>query len=82
VVPLHDTGWPHETVFAACVQPLAPLQVPVLPHGGFAAHCPDGADVPAASGVHVPGMVPLQVWQVPQLAVPQQAPFTQWAFTQ
>jgi hypothetical protein len=59
------------------VQPLAPLQVPVLPHGGLAVHCPAGAGVPAASGVHVPGAVPAQVSHVPQVAVPQQTPLTQ-----
>ena len=33
--------------------------------------------MPAASGVQVPGVVPLQVWQVPQAALPQQTPLTQ-----
>jgi len=74
---MHDSPAPHETLAAACVQPLAPLQVPVLPHGGLAVHCPAGAVVPAASAVHVPGEVPLQVWHVPQLGLPQQTPFTQ-----
>jgi hypothetical protein len=59
------------------VQPLAPLQVPVLPHGAAAVHWPVGAAVPAASGVQVPGVEPLQVWQVPQVALPQQTPLTQ-----
>ena len=59
------------------MQPLAPLQVPVLPQGRFAAHWPAGAGVPAANGVQVPGAVPLQVWQVPQLALPQQTPLMQ-----
>lgn len=77
VVPVHDSPRPQETLLAAWVQPLAPLHVPVLPHGGAAVHWPVGAAVPAASGVHVPGDVPLQVWQVPQAALPQQAPFTQ-----
>ena len=27
--------------------------------------------------MHVPGEVPLQVWHVPQLGLPQQTPFTQ-----
>jgi hypothetical protein len=76
-VPVHISAVPHETLAAACVQPLAPLQVPVLPHGGLAVHCPAGAVVPAASAVHVPGEVPLQVWHVPQLGLPQQTPFTQ-----
>ena len=33
--------------------------------------------MPAGIGVHVPGAVPLQVSQVPQLALPQQTPLTQ-----
>ena len=74
---MQDTGAPHETLAAACVQPLAPLQVPVLPQGGLAVHWPAGAAVPAASGVQVPGDVPLQVWHVPQLGLPQQTLFTQ-----
>jgi hypothetical protein len=77
VVPVHDTARPQETVVAPCVQPLAPLHVPVLPHGAAAAHCPVGAAVPAASAVQVPGVVPLHVWQVPQAVLPQQTPLTQ-----
>jgi hypothetical protein len=38
VVPVHDTAAPQATVVAAWVQPLAPLQVPVLPQGGLAVH--------------------------------------------
>ena len=72
VAPVHDTAAPHETVVAACVQPLAPLQVPVLPQGGVAVHWPVGAGVPAASGVQLPGVAPLHVWQVPHIALPQQ----------
>ena len=74
---MHDCAGPHEVVDGACSQALAPLQRPVLPHGGDAAHWPDGAAVPAGRGVHVPGAVPLQVWQVPQALLPQQTPFTQ-----
>jgi hypothetical protein len=72
VIPVHDTARPHDTLAAACVQPLLPLQTPVLPHGGLAAHWPAGAGVPEASGVQVPGVVPLQVWQVPHITLPQQ----------
>jgi hypothetical protein len=72
VVPVHDTAAPHETVVAACSQALAPLHRPVLPQGGAAVHCPVGAGVPDASGVQVPGVVPLQVWQVPHVGLPQQ----------
>ena len=74
---MQDTGAPHETLAAACVQPLAPLQVPVLPQGGLAVHWPAGAAVPAASGVQVPGEVPAQVWHVPHAGLPQQTLLTQ-----
>ena len=74
---MHISAAPHETVAAPCVQPLAPLQVPVFPHGGLAVHWPAGAGVPAASAVQVPGEVPLQVWHVPQVALPQQTPSVQ-----
>ena len=76
VPPVHD-GEPQDVDGRPCVQPLEPLQVPVLPQGKLAGHWPAGAVVPAASGVQVPGVVPLQVWQVPQAALPQQTPLTQ-----
>ena len=60
---------PHDTEVAASAQAPAPLQAPVLPQGAAAGHWPVGAVVPAASGVQVPGAVPLQVWQVPQVVV-------------
>ena len=62
-----------------CSQPLLPLHFPVLPQAALAlaAHWPVGAGVPAASGVHVPGDVPLEVWQVPHAELTQQTPFTQ-----
>ncbi len=72
VPAVHDTAVPHDTEVAACVQPLAPLQVPVLPQGGLAVHWPLGAAVPDGSGVQVPGVVPLQVSQVPHIGLPQQ----------
>ena len=74
---MHDSPAPHETLAAACVQAPEPLQVPVFPHGGLAVHWPAGAVVPAPSAVQVPGAVPLQVWHVPQLALPQQTPSVQ-----
>jgi hypothetical protein len=80
-VPVQDAARPQGVVADACWQPLCPLQAPVLPQGGLAAHWPAGAGVPAASGVHVPGVVPAQVWQVPQLVLPfgglQQTPLMQ-----
>jgi hypothetical protein len=78
VAPVHD-GVPQDSPSRPCVQPLEPLQVPVLPQGKLAGHWPAGAVVPAAIGVQVPGVVPLQVWQVPQAALPQQTPSTQAA---
>jgi hypothetical protein len=77
VVPVQETPRPQAVDAAACWQPLAPLHVPVLPQGALAGHWPAGAGVPSASGVQVPGVVPLQVWQVPQAALPQQTPSTQ-----
>ena len=74
---MHDAPAPQAVPAVPCVQALAPLQVPVLPQGGLAVHWPAGAAVPAASGVQVPGDVPLQVWHVPQLGLPQQTLFTQ-----
>ena len=73
---MQDTFGAHVTFVPACVQPLAPLHVPVLPQGKLAGHWPAGAGVPAASGVHVPGVVPLHVWQVPH-TLPQQTPLIQ-----
>ena len=78
VDPLHDVARPQETVAAASWQPPAPLHAPVLPHGGAAGHCPDGARVPAGMLVHTPALpVRLHAWHVPQLALPQQTPSTQ-----
>jgi hypothetical protein len=74
---LQATGEPQAVLDDPCWQALAPLQVPVLPQGGAATHWPVGAGVPAARAVHVPGVVPLQVWQVPHVGVPQQTPLTQ-----
>ena len=74
---MHDTGEPHVVLADPCWQALAPLQVPVLPQGGAAAHWPAARPCRPPAAVQVPGVVPLQVWQVPQAALPQQTPFTQ-----
>ena len=67
----------RQTVVAGATWQTPPAaQRPVLPQGGAAAHWPVGAGVPAASGVQLPGLVPLQVWQVPQALLPQQTLFT------
>ena len=76
--PLHDAARPHDTLAAASWQPPAPLQAPVLPHGGAAAHCPDGARVSAGMFAHTPALPDrLHTWHVPQLGLPQQTPSTQ-----
>jgi hypothetical protein len=68
----------HWVADEPCVQAPPPLQVPVLPQGGAAAHCPAGAGEPAGRLVQVPGLpATLQDWQVPQLGLPQQTPLTQ-----
>jgi hypothetical protein len=77
VEPVHDAPAPQAVPAVPCVQAPEPLQVPVFPHGGLAVHWPAGAVVPAPSGVQVPGAVPLQVWHVPQLGLPQQTLLTQ-----
>ena len=77
-MPLHDAGSPQDIDVGPWVQPLAPLQVPVLPQGGAAAHCPAGAGEPEGRLVQVPALpATLQAWQVPQLGLPQQTLLTQ-----
>jgi hypothetical protein len=78
VEPAHDAPAPHDTLAAASWQPPAPLQAPVLPHGGAAAHCPDGAGLPAAMSVHLPALpARLQALHVPHDAALQQTPSVQ-----
>jgi hypothetical protein len=79
VVLAHDAPGPQAVLVDPCWHPLAPSHLPVLPQGRAAAHWPAGAVVPAASGVHVPGDVPAQVWHVPQLEAVQQTPSVQLA---
>jgi hypothetical protein len=55
------------------------LQVPVLPQVPPAAQRPCGSVTALATLAQVPGLpVTLQDWQVPQLAVLQQTPSTQF----
>ena len=77
VDPLQD--WlPHETPVPANWQAPAPLQAPVLPQGGLAAHRPCGSTALAATGAHVPALPEtLQAWQVLQELELQQTPSTQ-----
>jgi hypothetical protein len=56
-----------------------PSQVPSFPHGGLvAAQAPCGSVLPAGTDWQEPVPPRLQTWQVPQLAVEQQTPSTQF----
>ena len=78
VDPVHDAAAPQVALAEASWQAPAPLQVPVLPHGGAAAHCPAGALVPAGMLVHVPALpVRLQDSHVPHDPALQQTPSVQ-----
>ena len=54
-----------------------PLQVPVLPQGGLAAHRPCGSAAPLATAAQVPSPLTLHARQVPHALVEQQTPSTQ-----
>ena len=78
VDPEHEAAAPQTTEAAPCWQPPLPLQAPVLPHGGAAAHWPDGAVTPAPMLAHVPRLpARLHARHVPQLAALQHTPSTQ-----
>jgi hypothetical protein len=75
VVTLHE-GFPHWTEAAAWVQAPLPLQVPVLPQGGFGVQ--RASAVAAGRLAHEPALAPtLQAWHVGQLPTPQQTPSVQ-----
>jgi hypothetical protein len=77
VDPVHVAA-PHGTLAAACRQAPAPLQAPVLPHGGLAGQPPRGSDVPSNTGAQLPAVVPtLHAWHSPHDVVLQQTPSTQ-----
>ena len=77
VEPVHDAV-PHATLASACKQAPAPLQAPVLPHGGDATHWPTGAALPISTGAQLPALVPtLHAWHNPQDVLLQQTPSTQ-----
>jgi hypothetical protein len=77
VEPEHDAA-PHETVAEACRQAPAPLQAPVLPHGGLGAQPPRGSAAPIATGAQLPAPVPtLHAWHSPHDMLLQQTPSTQ-----
>ena len=78
VVPLQEAA-AQVTLVPACVQAPAPLQVPVLPQVPLAPQRACGSVTVLATLAQVPGLLPtLQAMQVPQLAVLQQTPSTQF----
>jgi hypothetical protein len=66
--PEHDTA-PHEVPAWACSHTPPAAQLPSLPQGGLATHCPAGATEPAMRFAHVPFATPVSAivhaWQVP-----------------
>jgi len=66
------------------VCPLPSLQPPEPSHALVPVQVPTGSlsTCPGAMSLQVPGVVPLQVWQVPQLAELQQTPSTQFPLAQ
>ena len=78
VVPL-QAATPQVTLVAAWVHAPLPLQVPVLPQVPLALQRPCGSVTELATLAQVPGLLAtLQAMQVPQLAVLQQTPSTQF----
>jgi len=67
---------PHDTEVAASWQAPAPLQAPVLPHGGLAVQRLSVA--PTAALAQLPAAVPtLHAWHSPHALVVQQTPLVQ-----
>jgi hypothetical protein len=75
--PAVQDGATHITDGGACVQPLAPLQVPVLPQVPLGAHRACGSVTPLPTLEQVPTLFRLQAWQVPHDGLKQQTPSTQ-----
>jgi hypothetical protein len=77
VEPVHDSV-PHDTVVAASWQPPAPLQNPVLPHGGLAAQRLLGSGLPSGTSAQFPALPgTLHDAHSEQALLPQHAPSTQ-----
>jgi hypothetical protein len=76
VIPVQEAV-PQATLVEPCWHALAPLQAPVLPHGGLAGHWPAGAVTPMGIEAHEPLPFTLQAWQSGQVALPQQTPSVQ-----
>jgi hypothetical protein len=69
---------PQLTSALACSQAPPPLQLPVLPQGGWGAQRVCGSASPEATSAQVPALpTMLQAWQVPQEDDPQHTPSTQ-----
>jgi hypothetical protein len=69
---------PHETVVAASAQAPAPLQAPVLPHGGAGVQRFPGSVTPTGTLAQLPALVPtLHAWHSPHALVLQQTPLVQ-----
>ena len=69
---------PHETEVAASAQAPAPLQAPVLPHGGLGVQRLIGSAVPTGTLAQLPALVPtLHAWHSPHELVVQQTPLVQ-----
>jgi hypothetical protein len=77
VEPEHDAT-PQLVPPLCCSHALAPLQLPVLPHGGCGAQRAWGSTSPAATFEHAPALPStLQAWHNPHDELPQQTPSTQ-----
>jgi hypothetical protein len=69
---------PHDTVVAASAQAPAPLQAPVLPHGGAGVQRFIGSVVPTGTLAQLPALAPtLQAWHMPHALEVQQTPLVQ-----
>ena len=69
---------PHETEVAASAQAPAPLQAPVLPHGGLTVQRLPGSVIPAGTLAQLPAVVPtLHAWHSPHELAVQQTPLVQ-----
>ena len=69
---------PHETEVAASAQAPAPLQAPVLPHGGLAVQRLSGPHTDRRRWRSCPRLVPtLHAWHSPHALVVQQTPLVQ-----
>ena len=69
---------PHETVVAASAQAPAPLQAPVLPHGGAGVQRFPGSVTPTGTLAQLPAAEPtLHAWHSPHALVLQQTPLVQ-----